>query len=137
MSFSRAICRGLVEGVDVSSRGFGTLMKNEKAQRGERGRTFADKLMNAMSRVNTNIPRPKLWADDRQEHYALPVDLMDREVESGDSGVWSLWKWKRTRRRIYPPEALIWVLIEKRFGFQRQMEGLNARCKLQCRPQAY
>jgi len=56
-------------------------MKNEKALRGERGRTFADKLMNAMSRVNTNIPRPKLWTDDRQEYYPLSVILMDREVE--------------------------------------------------------
>ena len=49
--------------------------------RGERGRAFADKLMNAMSRVNTNIPRPKLWTDDRQEYYPLSVILMDREVE--------------------------------------------------------
>ena len=56
-------------------------MKNEKALRGERGRTFADKLMNAMSRVNTNIPRPKLWTGDRQEYYPLSVILMDREVE--------------------------------------------------------
>jgi hypothetical protein len=57
-------------------------MKNEKALKGERGRAFADKLMNAMSRANTNIPRPKLWADDRQEYYyPLSVVSMDREVE--------------------------------------------------------
>jgi hypothetical protein len=57
-------------------------MKNERALKGrERGRTFADKLMNAMSRVSTNIPRPKLWAGDRQEYYPLSVILMDREVE--------------------------------------------------------
>jgi hypothetical protein len=84
MSFSRNICRGLADrqGVDVGSRGFDNLMKNERALKGrERGRTFADKLMNAMSRVSTNIPRPKLWADDRQEYYPLSVILMDREVE--------------------------------------------------------
>jgi hypothetical protein len=34
-----------------------------------------------MSRVNTNTPRPKLWADDRQEYCPLSVILMDREVE--------------------------------------------------------
>ena len=86
MSFSRYICRGSADrqGVDINSRGFDNLMKNEKALKGERGRTFADKLMNAMSRVNTNIPRPKLWADDRQEYYPLSVILMDREVEFVD-----------------------------------------------------
>jgi hypothetical protein len=67
--------------VDTNSRGFDNLMKSEKALKGERGRTFAEKLMDAMSRVNTNIPRPKLWADDRQEYYPLSVILMDREVE--------------------------------------------------------
>jgi hypothetical protein len=68
MSFSRFIRRGLADrqGVDANSRGFDNLMKREEALKCERGRTFADKLMDAMSRVNTNIPRPKLWADDRR-----------------------------------------------------------------------
>jgi hypothetical protein len=60
MSFSRYIRRGLADrqGVDVNSPGFDNLMKNEKALKGERGRTFADKLMDAMCYVTGKHKHP-------------------------------------------------------------------------------
>jgi hypothetical protein len=63
MPFSRTISRGLVDrqGIEVSSRGFDNLVVSEGAERGERGRTFADKMMDVMSRVSSNILRSKSY----------------------------------------------------------------------------
>ena len=48
--------------------------------KGERGRSFADKFMEACSTIDTSIPMPRLSRDDPQEFYATSIALVPREL---------------------------------------------------------
>ena len=78
MAFIRYSVRGLPErmGVQLNSRGFDQLMVQEKAKRGERGRSFADKIMAVFARVDTTIAMPPCPMGGRTTHHPLSVAFL-------------------------------------------------------------
>jgi hypothetical protein len=68
-------------GIQLQGRGFDTLMDQNRAKVGERGTTFADRIMRTFSRLDTMIPFPKHDQRDRGMNFPLPVILAPRELE--------------------------------------------------------
>jgi hypothetical protein len=68
-------------GVQLNSRGFDQLMVQEKAKRGERGRSFADKIMAVFARIDTTIAMPPCPMGGRTTYHPLSIVLAPREVE--------------------------------------------------------
>jgi hypothetical protein len=85
MAFTRYSVRGLPErmGVQLNSRDFDQLVVQEKAKRGEQGRSFADKtkIMAVFARTDTTIAMPPCPMGGRTMHHPLPIALTPREVE--------------------------------------------------------
>jgi hypothetical protein len=63
-------------GVQLTSRGFDQLMAQEKAKRGERGRSFADKIMAVYARIYTAIAMPPCPMGGRTTHHPLSVAFL-------------------------------------------------------------
>lgn len=68
-------------GIQLQGRGFDTLMDQNRAKVGERGPTFADRIMRTFSRLDTMIPFPKHDQRDRGMNFPLSVILAPRELE--------------------------------------------------------
>jgi hypothetical protein len=77
MSFSTHLIRPLGDkyGVRPNSSGFAIHCREYEMLKGERGRSFADKLMEACSTIDTSIPMPRLSRDDPQGFYAASIDV--------------------------------------------------------------
>ena len=78
----RSIVRPIPErgSIQLSGRGFETLMQQNQAKVGERGRGLADKLMRVFARLDSMVEVPKLRMTDRVMHYPLSVVFAPREV---------------------------------------------------------
>jgi hypothetical protein len=82
MSFSTLLIRPLGDkyGVRPNSTGFAIHCRQYEMSQGERCRSFADKLMEGCSTIDTSIPMPRISREDPQEFYPAAIALVLREL---------------------------------------------------------